>query len=114
MATGHLVTHAHLALLGHIDLGHLDDAGGKLVTNGDGELATLQFCIKQLILLDEVDNELGDEAVDVFVAGPANELNAGVVQTGKVGLGELGTLLDDLGTHVVFDTLRGQVLGEFQ
>ena len=40
VTTGHLVTHTQFALVGNIDLGHLDNAVGQLVADGGVELLT--------------------------------------------------------------------------
>ena len=114
MATSHLIADAHLTLLGHINLRHLDNARGQLVTDGDGKLATLELGIEELILLDEVDDQLGDEPVDVSIAGPADELYACVFEAVEVGLGELRTLGNHLGTLVILHALRREVLGELE
>ena len=80
MTTGHLITYANLTLLGNIYLGHLDNARGKLVADSDGELLALHLCIKNLELLQVVDNQLANELVGVLVVGPTAELYSCVVE----------------------------------
>ena len=61
VTSGKFVTHANLTLLGHINLGHLQNARGQLVTNGDSKLAALHLSIEQFVFLHVVDNQLGNE-----------------------------------------------------
>ena len=113
MTTGQLITHTDLTFLGHIDLRHLQNAVGQLVTNRDGKLLALQFCIKQLILLHEVDDQLGNQLVLVLVVGPVTDLDVTIFQVLQGSHGKLAALGDDLRSGIVLDTLRGLTLRQF-
>ena len=76
MTTGQFVTDANLTLLGNIDLSHLQNTWGQLITDADGKLATLQLGIKQLVFAQVVHDELLDEHILVLVASPAVRLDA--------------------------------------
>ena len=112
VASGQLVAYANLALLGHIDLGHLEYARRQLVANGYGKLLALHLGIEQLVLLHEVDDELAYELVLVLVVGPVAYLDVAVLKVLEVGDCKLAALGNYLGTGVVFDALRCLAFGE--
>ena len=114
MAAGHLVADADLTFLRHVDLGHLDDAGGQFVADGNGELLAFQHGVHDVVFLQIVDDQLPDEFVGMFVVRPIAQLHGGVVQAVQNALAELGSLGDDLRTDIVLDALRRLVLDEGQ
>ncbi len=79
VAAGHLVADTDLALLGDVDLGYLDDAGGQLVTDGDVKLLAAQLCVDFLRLAEVVDDGLTDEVVLVCVGCPLRQVDGVVV-----------------------------------
>ncbi|KAF5050874.1 hypothetical protein DSECCO2_425030 [anaerobic digester metagenome] len=88
VTAGHLVADVELAFHGHVNLGHLDHAGGQIVSLGD--LATL-------VLVDVLDEfELQVEVIELV-------LDRLVDLLGGEGTGEL--LQRDLGEHVFPDGL---------
>ena len=113
MAAGQFVTHLNLTLLGHVDLGHLHDARGQVVADGDGKLATRLLSVHLLVLLDEVHNEPLDEVVGMLLACPVVALYAVVFQIAQGGLGELAALGDDFGVGIVPHTLAGLAFRKF-
>ncbi len=114
MTTGHLVTNTNLTLLGDVNLGHLDDACGQLVTDGDGKLLTRHLGIQQFVLLQVIDDQLGNELVGVFLLRPAGKLNGCKVERLEGCGSETLAMRNDLGTHVVLHTLRGDALGQLK
>ena len=112
MTAGEFVTHTDLTFLGDIDLCHLQNTRRQFVTNGDSKLTTLILSIKQLVLLDEVDNKLLNKFIRMLILGPAIRLDAIVFEILQGGNRELGTFGDDLSTGIVFNTLRDLTLGQ--
>ena len=105
MTSGQLITYADLTLLSYIYLSHLQDAVWQLVTDSDSELLTLHLSIKQLVLLHEVDNQLGNQLVLMLVCCPVANLYIAILKVAQGCSSELATLGDDLGTGVVLNTL---------
>ena len=104
MTTGQLITDTDLTFLGNIDLGHLQDAIGQLVTNRDSELTALQLCIQQLVLLHEVDDQLGNQLVLVLIVRPVVGLDVAILKVAQSRSSELATLGDDLSASIVLHT----------
>ena len=112
MTTGEFVAYANLTFLSNIDFGHLLNARGQLVANGNGKLAALQFGIEQFVLLNVVHDELLDKLVSVLVVGPVVALDTVVLQVLQGSCGKLAALCDDFCTCVVFHTHRVLAFGE--
>ena len=113
MTTSQLVTDTDLTLLGDIDLGHLNDAVGQLVTDVEHQDLALGLSIQQLVLLHIVDNQLGYQLVLMIVGCPCADMHVAILQVAQVGGGEIAALGDYLGSGVVLDSLRHLTLGEF-
>ena len=113
MTTGHLVADTNLALLGNINLSHLDDARRQFVADGEGELLALLFGIQNLVFLQVIDDKFTDEGVRVLVLCPSTQLDSSVVEVLERALGKLGTGGDNLGSHVVLHTQRHLAAGQF-
>ena len=114
MTSGQLVSYADLTLLGNIYLCHLQDSRGKFVTNGDSKLLALHLSVEQLILLHEVDNQLGDKLILVSIGSPIADMHTTILKVLEVGNSECATLSDYLSTSVVLHTLRNLTLGKFK
>ena len=114
MSSGKLVAHANLTLLGHIHLGHLQYARGKLVANGYGKLLALHLGVKQLVLLHEVDDELRYQLVGVVVVGPLAYLHVAILQVLQVGHGELAAVGYHLCASIVLHSLRDLAVGKHE
>ena len=100
----HLVTYADLTLLGNVHLGHLHDAGGKLVTDGDVELAAVQLGVYLLRLAQVVGDKFAYHTVDALVLGPVAQMDCLVIQRVEVDVVECGALGHDVHADVVLDT----------
>ena len=105
MTTCQFITDTDLTFLGNIYLSHLQNTIGQLVTNRDGKLAALQLCIQQLVLLHEVDDQLGNQLVLVLVTGPVVGLDVTILKVAQGSCRELATLGDDLSTGIVLHAL---------
>ena len=70
VAAGHLVTHADLPLLGHIDLGKLHHSVRKLVADLDLVEHPLVLCCKFLMGNAVVVDELADHHICILVGCP--------------------------------------------
>ena len=114
VASGHLVAHANLSFLGNVDLGHLDDAAGQLVADGNGKLAALHLGIHELVLLQVIDDKLADELVGVLICGPSAQLHGRIVERVEDRFGNLGTLGNEVDTHVVLHAHALLALGELE
>ena len=112
MTTGQLITYTDLTLLGNVNLSHLQDAVWQLITDGDCKLLTLHLGIKQLILLHEVDNQLGNELVFVLIIGPVANLYVTILKVAQGCSSKLATLGDNLSTCIVLNALRCLTLGQ--
>ena len=114
VTSGHLVTDTNLTFFSHIDLRHLNNAGGKFVTDGDGKLLTFQFSIEFFIFFQEVDDQITNHAALVLISNPLAKLYGRVIQCFQITTGKLRTLGYDLSSHVVLHTLRNQVFSQCQ
>ena len=114
VTSGQLISDTDLTLLGNIYLSHLKDSRRKFVTNGDSKLLALHLSVEQLILLHEVDNQLGDELILVSIGSPIADMHITILKILEVGHCECATLGDYLRTSVVFHTLRNLTLGKFE
>ena len=105
VTTCHLVTDAQFALVGDIDLGHLDNTGGQLRTNGRVEhLAGLPS--RDVTNLDQiVADDVSHQTVDLAVVRPLGDGHRGEINRVQQLLGELGTLLDDHVLGIVMDVM---------
>ena len=81
MTTSHLIPYLDLTLLGDVDLGHLDDTRGELVSHRLIKLTTTELGVVLLRLLQIVSDDLGDELIGVFVARPTRVGNLVVVES---------------------------------
>ena len=107
VATGHLVPHLQLALVGDEDLGQLHDARGELVPDGHLELLPLEGAEQVVVLQVVVVDHTLDQGVVALVAGPAVGVDDAEVQRLKGTLRELHALLDLHLLVVVLHALGG-------
>ena len=114
MTTGKFITHLNLTLFGYIDLSHLKNTGRQLVANGNGELATLHFSIKLLVLADIIHDELLNQAIGMSILRPIIRLNSIIFKILQRSSRKLGTLSDDFCTGIVFHTFRNHPLCQGQ
>jgi len=112
VTTGKLITNLDLTLLCDIDFGHLQDTGRQLITNGNGELATVLLSSKLLVLADIVHDQLLDESVDVLIIGPTVALDAIILEVLKCWHCELAALGENLRLGIVFHALASLAVGE--
>ena len=113
MATGHLVTHTDLALLGNIDLGQLHDARGQLVAHRDVALLAAQLGLHALALVQVVHDRSTNHVVDVAIGGPLAQVHRLKVLNGSKQFGrEHLTLGNQFGIHEVLHTSRLAILGQ--
>ena len=70
MTTCKFITYLNLTLLGNVNLSHLKNTRRKFITNSNCKLATLQFCIKLLILADIVHNQSLNQTIGMIVISP--------------------------------------------
>ncbi len=110
VATCHLVTHTDLTLLGDVDLGHLHDARGELVTDGEVEFLAAQLAVNLLRLAHVVGDKLTHHAVHALVGSPVRDVNCLVVDVAEVHVVESAALRNDVGTDIVFHALRNLIL----
>ena len=103
VTTGHLITYADLTTLCDIDLGHLDDTVGQLVTDGEVELIALELRIHLLIFRDIIEDTLRYKLVLMLIVGPFLEEHREEVDLVEALLGEVLPLGDEFGTHDILD-----------
>ena len=113
VTTGHLVTHAQFALVGDIDLGHLDDTVGQLVTDGGVELLTHHLGEEGTLLNQVVADDFRNQPVELGVVGPLRYGHVGVVDFAEELLGELGTLGHHHVLGVVVDVVGNLAVEQF-
>ena len=104
VATCHLVSNTNLTFLSDVNLCHLDDARWEFIANSEGKLLALEFCIKKLVFLEIVDDELTNQRVGVLVVCPTTELNRSIVENFKCWSNELGAFWYDFSTEAVLHT----------
>ena len=105
MATGELITHLDLTLLGNVNLSHLQDTRRQLITNGNGELAAVLLSGQLLVLADEVHDQMLNHVIDALIIRPAITLNTIILEVLQSGYREAATLVDDLSICVILHTL---------
>ena len=105
MTSGQLIADTDLTFLSHINLSHLQDAIGQLITNRNSELATLQLCIEQFIFLHEVDDQLSNQLILMLVSGPVAGLYITILKVSQSSSSEFAALRDNLSTCIVLHTL---------
>ena len=105
MTSGHLVADTDLTLLGDIDLGHLHDARGELVADGDVKLLAAQLAVNLFRLAQIIGDQTRDHAVDACIGCPAREVDGLVVDCAECHIVKLHALRHDVGSDEVFHTL---------
>ena len=97
MATGHLITDAQFALHGDIDLCHLDDTAGKVVTDGESELVAGEASGNLAVFDIVVVEQLFDESIGFLVGSPLVGAHLGIIN----GLESFGSEFDLLGDKLL-------------
>ena len=105
MTSGKFITHLNLTLLGHIDLGHLHNAGGQVVADGDGKFAAGLFGVHLLVLADEIHDKTLNQRVGMLITRPVVTLDTVKLKVAQHGLSKLAALGDDLGIGIVVNPL---------
>ena len=112
MTSRHLVTHADLTFLCHVDLGELHDSRGQIIAYRDVILLAAVCSLDLLALAQIVDYCGADKVVLMGIGSPLRQIDGIVVDLLECSSRKLGTLGYDVAAEEVLDTLRGLSVGE--